>query len=796
ARSDPANHAIGPRLVSVLAQRNFAEPIGEPLVLPTAATTVRYTSDGRHAVTRSPTALQYWDLSSGRQIQRLDVNPAFAHDLSPDAPLIALGYRDGTVNVWDYATGRQVFEPLRHDERISNSGVRFSPDGRWLATVSADRTAKIWDASTGALKTVLQHDAAVLSVGFSPDSARVATISARSWRIWRVPGGEAVLPPKPHSFSRVSVRAITFSPDGTLLAINGTGGAEFRDAATGTPVGARMVHQGLSNQAAFSNDGKMFATTSTNALARLWEVPSGRLLFTLPHDGGTVVAQFTPDDRYLFVCSDDGTARVWNVKTGRQAIEPVRIGDVVAGDLSPNGTEFMTASRDGVVRRWRLALSAAKPLEFPADKDRLAFVRSQSGAATAWAIYSDRMQQIDLLSGRPIESVRIFPTRISAVRLAPNQQRLLVWTADGASETWEFQKNQFTRVPLERWPASGINWRFSVDSTRLAVTSSDGVRVWNADTGVLMAGPFAGASISDLTNDPFSPDGRKLVAVDDIRVIIFDLASGQPVGEPLRHASGARSPVFSPDGRLVATVSSGGIAQLWDAHTTRPHGPPLMHRNTIMRGVRFTRDGQRVLTWNRMAVCVWDVATGRQLVDPIPAGLDLIDAVFSEDGSRIATLAGVGNVVRLWDSKSGQLLSEPAVAAGDFVSQPTFHLAGRFLATGIVGAGRAAQVMALPPPTPGEPVPEWLLRLATALAGAEIDPSGALRERASDAKTLDAIRRELASLRADAPYVEWGRWMFADRATRPLAPGFKITAAEAEKLAATAPSTASVTEER
>lgn len=35
----------------------------------------------------------------------------------------------------------------------------------------------------------------------------------------------------------------------------------------------------------------------------------------------------------------------------------------------------------------------------------------------------------------------------------------------------------------------------------------------------------------------------------------------------------------------------------------------------------------------------------------------------------------------------------------------------------------------------------------------------------------------------DSPYVEWGRWFLADRATRSVAPGFTITPAEAEKLA-------------
>ncbi len=79
-------------------------------------------------------------------------------------------------------------------------------------------------------------------------------------------------------------------------------------------------------------------------------------------------------------------------------------------------------------------------------------------------------------------------------------------------------------------------------------------------------------------------------------------------------------------------------------------------------------------------------------------------------------------------------------------------------------------------------MPDWLLRLATTLAGGEIDRHARFRPQTFDAKVFDALRRELAALPDDAPYVEWGRWFLADRATRSIAPGFTITPAEAEKL--------------
>ena len=56
-------------------------------------------------------------------------------------------------------------------------------------TASDDRTARPWDAATGASLTVLQgHTSGVTSAAFSPDGARVVTVSndntARLWEVW------------------------------------------------------------------------------------------------------------------------------------------------------------------------------------------------------------------------------------------------------------------------------------------------------------------------------------------------------------------------------------------------------------------------------------------------------------------------------------------------------------------------------------------------------------------------------------------------------------------------------------
>ena len=88
---------------------------------------------------------------------------------SPDGKRAATGSDDGTVRLWDTATGQEIVT-LKGDTTGVRGGppdvesVAFSPDGRLLATAGRDRTARVWDLKTGQEVIRLQHAAPVSAV--------------------------------------------------------------------------------------------------------------------------------------------------------------------------------------------------------------------------------------------------------------------------------------------------------------------------------------------------------------------------------------------------------------------------------------------------------------------------------------------------------------------------------------------------------------------------------------------------------------------------------------------------------
>jgi WD40 repeat protein/serine/threonine protein kinase/tetratricopeptide (TPR) repeat protein len=168
-----------------------------------------------------------------------------------------------------------------------------------------------------------------------------------------------------------------------------------------------------------------------------------------------------------------------------------------------------------------------------------------------------------------------------------------------------------------------------------------------------------------------------------------NLAAWQPhhprLKAVLSHPSPVAAAVFSPDGKMIVTGSDDRTAQLWDAATARPAGPPLRHEGEVI-SVAFSPDGQAILTGSHDRTArLWDVATGRQIGSPLQHPNGLTSVAFSPDGKTVVTGCSDGTT-RLWDPATGRSIGTP-VQHPDVVVSATFSPDGKTLLIASIAGG-------------------------------------------------------------------------------------------------------------
>jgi WD40 repeat protein len=195
---------------------------------------------------------------------------------SPDGYVLAGAYGDGTIRLWNLATGHLYGPVLRAGSgpQPSVNAVAFSPDGHLLASADADGTIQLWNPGTGhprhpVLRAGSGSQASVNAIAFSPDGHLLASADADGTiQLWNPATSQPLGSPLP---AGSSVNGLAFSPDGHLLAsADADGTIQLWNPAIGQPVGPpRLVGSGA-NGVAFSPDGHLLASADADGIIQWW----------------------------------------------------------------------------------------------------------------------------------------------------------------------------------------------------------------------------------------------------------------------------------------------------------------------------------------------------------------------------------------------------------------------------------------------------------------------------------------------------------------------------------------------
>jgi WD40 repeat protein len=583
--------------------------------------------------------------------------------LSPDNKTLLGGVDDGSVIVWDVATGQIQWEQkvqTREAPGVENwvQDVAFSPDGQYVAATYDDRIM-FWQAADGQLFREIESLVNRQKIIFNPTGDQFATIGSEERSrlvIWDFASGE-ILGEYQHGSN---VEDFVYTADGSAILIAGKAGALFLiDARTGQVLQEFQEYTGPTPAAlrniALSPDGTRVIASAVAAGLLVWDFRTGELLHNYNYDG-VLAAEFHPQDGSVLV-GDYPLFRIIDLRTG--AILRTNIGHdrgILSIAVTADGSRAFTASVDESIRVWdlysgqivrRFAGPSAPTGEVAFSPDgRTVLAGSKDGTATLWDVETGEDFHHFAID-QPINSVAFSPDGQTALIGAGYEDvqviasgRLILWDVEAGAEIRRFEGQPYAVSAVA----------FNPDG-RLAVSVGHGAMaiLWDVETGseirrfedYWVDSPYG---IEAYTDVAFSPDGKQIYAShDDGNIIGWDVESGQEIRQLVGHQNGATGITFSNDGLQLVSGGTDSQVILWNMQTGSLQ--QRLVQASGMNQLMFSPDGTLLLGGKITGVTsLLQVETG----DVIRRYFGFAESLsFSPDG-RHAVVGYRNGAVELW----------------------------------------------------------------------------------------------------------------------------------------------------
>jgi WD40 repeat protein len=625
-----------------------------------------------------------------------------------------------------FAQGPELVVQTGHSDTVIS--VKYSLDGKMIASLGNDKTVKLWDAaSRRELRTIFGVSD---PISLSPNGRILAGTSGDEIKFWSVVDGSVI---RSFGGNPKGITSLSFSPNGKLLASGGVDGTvklwdvdrgqelftvnshpRF-EAGTTDEITVGRAHNGFVTGLAFSPDGQTIATAGQDRTIKLWDSSDGSANRILNVSEGSSVygLVFSPDGLSIAGASGESnfgeqghSIGIWDVTSGQKAITIPERFFVNSIAFSPDGRTIASGSGQfglvtyscdcSTLRLWNAKTGLEIKRFAGSNSPVVSIAFSPDGVTLASGNFYKEVTLWNVASGRPVDKLASRADAVKATLFGPDGnllvsqsgRRVTIWDGsrgDGAIAIGE--SIDFTAVAL------------SPNGKTLATNAwTDGtIKLWNTSTGSQITKLTDGLPSDQAINSlAFSPNGRILASGDgpfgdkSHSVRLWDVTSGRSLRVLKGLAAEVNSVVISPDGKMVAGCAIKDI-KIWDivsgqeirtiSATSSGASDPYVHR------IAFSPDGRTIAAaMARGGIQLWDVASGNEVITLGHPDVEYADALaFSPDGKTIA--GATEGMLKIWDAASGSELHSIRAHSG-YLQALAFSNDGRRLVTG----GRDAKV--------------------------------------------------------------------------------------------------------
>lgn len=570
---------------------------------------------------------------------------------SPSGEHLAIDDGDA-IRVLAYPSGE---ERARLEATVANTGLDWSPDGRWLAL--ANTKPGLWEWQSDHFQALApQHPGPAPSgIVFNREGTGLLMWSLEWLAVFQGPGFDTCVT---NQMKRDGFFTPGWLGDGQRYFCQSTGGAlEVRNAMNGEVLSSYPGW--LRGRAQYPNasspDGRVLLQSEGQAI----DLETGKVLAYPRHDASYRAKSFSPDGRWLATGGFDNLLKLWSVRDGTWVANVGHpTSSPVALAFSPD-SRWLAAAEQGLIRLYRIK-EPAGGLSLPGEVASMARL-SPDGKLVLLAGHSHytfakvrQAQVIDVVTGEPVgQPVAIDGLLMDAV-FGRDGERIAL----SVSTTPDRSKAPFT------------------------VESGDGgsgyVQWANYRTGELLGDPI-----------PMPSEPRGLCLHPNEEILAVCCASGETLEIAIE--TGERRPLFdndhishphewanngqchySPDGKTLVVTGLYKFLHVWDRENGRDlidpfhasHTPDIAFHGTTLASLQIDHSSKLHFR---------DTHTGADVAPPIAYTHNPWLACFNASGTRFLT-AGSGKSAEVWDWKAGVLDGrvlphDIMVAAGTFIDR-------------------------------------------------------------------------------------------------------------------------------